>query len=290
MRRRPGRADRPGAGSGAGRQNRPVPDACALEPFYLPLDGPGGSRFHATFSTTGPWFADAQHVGPPTALLVRALERCDARPGTQLSRVTVEVLGPVPAGEVTVHAEVERPGRAIELLSAEMAAGGRAVLRARAWRLAAGDTSAVAVGEADPLPAVAQATLRTEHPPGWLPGFLDAVEWRWLHGWLGEIGPGAVWTRLRVPLVAGEDPTPLQRLAVVADSGNGAAAPLDLREWLFVNTELTLHLHRAPVGEWMAVDARTVVGPTGLGTVSGLLFDERGHAGRSAQGLIVRPR
>jgi hypothetical protein len=82
----------------------------------------------------------------------------------------------------------------------------------------------------------------------------------------------------------------LQRLAIVADCGNGAAAPLDIRHWLFANTELTIHLHRPPVGEWIAVDASTVIGPTGLGTVSGLLHDKREHTGRSAKGLIVRPR
>jgi Thioesterase-like superfamily len=262
----------------------------ALEPYYRPLDRVDGERFFATVSTTGPWFADAQHVGPPTALLVRALERCDPREGTQLSRVTVEVLGPVPAGEITVRASVERPGRAVALLAAEMTAGGRAVMRARAWRLAAGDTAAVASGEEKPLSGPEHGTPRRERPPGWLPGFIDTLEWRWLHGWLGEPGPGTAWARQLVPLVEGEAPSPLQRLAVVADSGNGAAAPFDLREWLFVNTELTLHLHRAPAGEWMAVDAHTAVGPTGLGTVSGLLYDETGHCGRSAQALIVRPR
>ncbi len=265
-----------------------VPDVS--EPYYLPLEGSDGARFHATSSTTGPWFADAQHVGPPTALLVRALERCDARPGTQLSRITVEVLGPVPVGEITVQAQVERPGRAVELLSAEMAAGGRAVLRARAWRLAVGETADVALGEADPLPPPEQGELREELPPGWLPGYLQSLEWRWVRGWLGKPGPGTVWARQRVPLVRGEEPSPLQRLAVLADSANGAAAPLDLREWLFVNTELTLHVHRAPAGEWMGVDAHTVLGPTGLGTVSGLLFDEHGHTGRCAQALLVRRR
>ena len=69
-----------------------------------------------------------------------------------------------------------------------------------------------------------------------------------------------------------------------------AAAPLDVRRWLFVNTELTIHLHRPPEGEWMGVDARTIVGPSGVGTVSGLLFDEHGHIGRSAQCLTVRRR
>ena len=90
-------------------------DAPTSEPYYLPLDGLDGERFQATFSTTGPWFADAQHAGPPSALIVRALERCDARPGTELARLTVELLGPVPAAEVQVRAHVERPGRADEM-------------------------------------------------------------------------------------------------------------------------------------------------------------------------------
>ena len=85
------------------------------EPFYLPLDGPDGERFHATVATTGPWFADAQHAGPPTALLERALERCAPQSDTQIGRIAVDVLGPIPAGEVTVHAGVERPGRSVAL-------------------------------------------------------------------------------------------------------------------------------------------------------------------------------
>ncbi|GAA1172497.1 thioesterase family protein [Pseudonocardia alaniniphila] len=265
-------------------------DVPELEPFYRPLDGAAGERFHATTSTTGPWFADAQHVGPPSALLVRALERCPSEASTQLSRITVEVLGPVPAGEVRVCAGIERPGRTVELLSAEMHAGGRTVLKARAWRLALGDTSDVAVGEAQPLPPPERGTPRQELPTGWLPGFMNCVEWRWLRGWFGEPGPGTTWGRLRVPLVEGEKPSPLQRLAVLADTANGAASPLDLTNWLFVNTELTMHLHRPPAGEWMAVAAETVLGPTGTGTVSGLLFDERGHTGRSAQSVVLRPR
>jgi hypothetical protein len=119
---------------------------------------------------------------------------------------------------------------------------------------------------------------------------VDALEWRWLRGGLTEPGPSAAWLRQLVPLVAGEEPTPVQRLMVAADCANGVGAPLDVSEWLFVNTELTVHLHRAPVGEWIGVDAATVVGPSGLGTVSALLHDERGHTGRSGQALIVRPR
>lgn len=266
-----------------------------LEPFYRPLDGStttkgNGERFHATFSTTGPWFADAQHGGPPAGLLIRAFERCEPRPGMQLSRVTVEVLGKIPAGDIEVHAAVERPGRSIEMLGAELVAGGRAVLRARAWRLAEGDTAEVESGAAAPLPPPDGAHLRPDRAEGWLPGYIDAVEWRWVSGGWDVAGPGELWGRPRVPLVEGEEASPLQRMAVVGDSANGIGSPLDLRSWLYVNTELTLHLHRAPVGEWTGVRASSVIGPSGLGTATGLLFDERGQVGRTTQGLTVRPR
>lgn len=269
-----------------------------LQPFYLPLDGTPGpdeqARFEATYSTTGPWFADAQHMGPPSALLVRAMERMppsrQGAPPSMIARVTVEVLGPVPAGPVEVRAEVERPGRTIEMLAATMSAGGRDVLRARAWRMARGDTAAHATGLAEPLPGPENATVRTDLPEGWLPGFMNAVEWGWLQGWLTEPGPGRAWIRQRVPLVDGEDPSPLQRVVLAADSANGIAAALDVRDWLFVNTELTVHLHREPVGERFGVDAATVVGPLGVGTVSATLFDVDGHVGRISQALTIRSR
>nr|WP_231974083.1 thioesterase family protein [Pseudonocardia sp. HH130630-07] len=272
-------------------------------PFYLPGDerpGPDGGTvadFEATPSTTGPWYAEAQHMGPPSALLVRAMERlAPSRPEAapehwRLARATVEVLGMVPAGPVTVTARVERPGRTIELLSATMQAGGRDVLRARAWRLTAGDTAEVAHGSAEPLPGPETGTIITERPPGWLPGFLDATEWSWLDGrGLGSQGPARAWVRLRVPLVEGEETTPLQRLMVAADCANGVAGALDARHWLFVNTELTVHLHRVPAGEWIGVDAASVIGPEGLGTCTSALFDEHGQAGRGAQALTIRPR
>jgi hypothetical protein len=261
-----------------------------LEPFYRPLDGPDGERFHATFSTTGPWFADAQHGGPPAGLLVRAFERCEPRPGMQLSRVTVEVLGRIPAGDIEVRAAVERAGRSIEMLGAELVAGGRTVLRARAWRLAEGDTAEVESGAAAPLSPPEGAHLTPDRAEGWLPGYIDAVEWRWVSGGWDVPGPGELWGRPRVPLVEGEDATPLQRMAVVGDSANGIGSPLDIRRWLYVNTELSVHVHRAPVGEWTGVRASSVIGPSGLGTATGLLFDEHGQVGRTTQGLTVRPR
>lgn len=257
-----------------------------MKAFYEQLDD---RRFRSTEHTVGPWSAQMQHMGPPSALLTRQLEMCAPRDDVALSRITVEVLGPVPPVDVEVSAEVVRPGRTIELLGAEMVAGGRPVARARGWRLAVADTADLAVGAGDPLPGPDQGSER-DTPEGWVPGYLDALEWRWLRGHLSEPGPGTAWARLRVEVVAGEDPSPLQRLMAAADSANGVAARLDAREWLFLNTDLTVHLHRAPRGEWTGLDAETVLGPAGAGVCSAVLHDETGPVGRCAQILTVRHR
>lgn len=264
------------------------------EPFFRLLasrsDDPSGSqRVLATSATAGPWFPDAQHMGPPSALLVRALERCEPREQMRLARLTVDVLGPVPLGELTISARVERPGKTVELVVAELAADGRVVARASGWRHAVTDTAAAATTPGPSLPPPQQGHPRTR-PPGWLPGYLDAVEWRWLSGHLDDAGPAQVWGRLLVAVVDDEEPTDWQRLASFADSTNGAGARLDLNHWLFVNTDLTLHLHRAPGGEWIGLDADSDIGPDGAGTAFARLHDQHGPIGRAALALTVRPR
>ena len=113
--------------------------------FYEAL---GGGGFLATGATAGPWSDRAQHLGPVSALLVRALEACEPVPGTAIRRVSVDVLGPVPLGELEVRAEVLRPGRSVQLIAAELAAGGRVRATARAWRMVRGDSAPTGVAAA----------------------------------------------------------------------------------------------------------------------------------------------
>jgi hypothetical protein len=254
--------------------------------FYLPL---GNGRFSPTGHTVGPWAPDAQHFGPPSALLVRALEEVEGGHALQLARVTVEILGPAPLTELSVRAELVRPGRSVELLSAELAAGDRVVARASAWRMATADTTAVAAGTAKTLPSP-EGVPEAAWPDGWRGGYLDAMEWRAVAGDPSRPGPATVWARQRVTLVDGEKPSPLQRLFTVADSGNGVSNFLDPREWWFINTDLTVHLHREPVGEWIGLDAMTTVGPHGVGTATSELHDLTGRLATGAQALLVRPR
>ena len=118
----------------------------------------------------------------------------------------------------------------------------------------------------------------------------DAVEWRWVRGGWTDRGPATVWTRTRIAVVAGEEPTPRQRVMVVADSGNGASNVLDWARYLFINTELTVHFLREPVGEWVLLDARTELAEGGAGLATSVLSDRSGPVARGAQALLVARR
>lgn len=99
-----------------------------------------------------------------------------------------------------------------------------------------------------------------------------------------------MWTRLRVPVVAGEASTGLQRVLAAADSGNGVSAVLPLRDWLFINPELTVHVRRAPRGEWICLDAETSIAAGGAGLARSVLSDDDGVVAAGAQSLLVAPR
>jgi Acyl-CoA thioesterase C-terminal domain/Acyl-CoA thioesterase N-terminal domain len=255
-----------------------------MEAFYEP----SGERFAPTESTRGPWDPNAQHAGPPAALLGRALELCDSPDGpAQIGRVTFEILGPVPLEPLAVAAEVVRPGRSVELLAASLAGPEGEVMRAQAWRLRTHDT-ALEPAEDEPPPGPGTAEPRPFFPTGQEVGYHTAMDYRFVRGSFREAGPATVWMRMLGPLVEGEEPTPLERLMVAADAGNGVSAAFDWRRFLFINTELSVHLTRPPDGDWVCLDAITHV--DGIGLADTALFDWRGRIGRVDQSLLVRER
>jgi len=252
-----------------------------------------GEKFRATDLTISTWTSSIQHGGPPSALLVRALERCAQRDDTRLSRVVVDLLGPIPvADELWMRAKVERPGKQIELVSAEMLALGpdaqpRPVARASGWRLRQMDTKNVVHAAAPPLRPVEEARSRNFEEK-WDRNYLHSLDWRWLTKPLND-GPGESWIKPTVDLVKGEAMTPLERLFAVADNANGIGTKLDITKWTFLNTDLAVHVFRIPEGEWSGIRAETNYGPDGIGTTIGTLFDETGAVGAIQQSVLVRP-
>ncbi|MEV7614507.1 thioesterase family protein [Streptomyces sp. NPDC089799] len=263
----------------------------AAEAFYERIDDAG--RFAATEYTRGPWDPGAQHAGPPAALLGRAVEeRPGGRTDMRLARITYEILRPVPIAGLTVTTTVLRSGRSTELVEAALTpdGAGAPVMLARALRVRVAEGTVPAVLPGPELESPGEVAETPFFPVPWDIGYHTAMETRFTEGAFLEPGPGSCWMRMKVPLVAGEEPRPADRVLVAADSGNGVSAVLDIRKYLFVNSDLTVHLHRHPVGEWVCVQARTSVDPAGIGLADSRLHDEKGPIGRGAQSLYVAPR
>lgn len=253
-----------------------------------------GGAFRSTELTRGPWHPDHQHAGPPIALAARAIERAaSALEMTHLARLTANLLRPIPIAELEVEVETQYTGRNAAHLAARLRSGGKelALFTALAQRETEMPLPAQIPGH--PLPHAPRTT--EESPAARFPfdkeaaGYADLIESRVAEGVFFR-GPSAVWFRMRHPLVAGEEPSPIQRVAVAADSGNGISAALDFRRYIFVNSDLTINLLRPAQGEWICIDARTLVGPAGGGVAEARIFDSLGLIGRSTQSLSIRPR
>jgi Thioesterase-like superfamily len=256
-------------------------------------DDERGEKFAATDLVRSTWSAKIQHAAPVSALLVRGLERCAHRADTRLSRVVIDLMGGVPAeGDFWLAARVERAGRQIELVGAEMHAvgpdGPRLVAKASGWRMQTLDTRSLLHAPAAPLRPLSEARSR-DMAKDWDRNYVHSVDWRWLTA-PREEGPGESWLTPTVSLVSGESISPLQRLFAVADCANGLGSKLDMRKWTFLNTDLAVHLHRVPEGEWTGIRAETNYGPDGIGATLGTLFDESGPVGAIQQSVLVRPR
>jgi hypothetical protein len=265
--------------------------------LFIPVaDG----RVTPTEHARGPWDPRALHGGAPAALIARAFERVEPGAELQIARLGFEFLKPIPFAELELTTEIVRNGKRVQELTAELTASGETIGRASALRI-----RAVPAGLPDPDRRRAQPGPETvRRMPGAEQGKVvkfalndtetsslatTGMEMSWLTDpW--SLGPGKVWMRLVQPIVPGEEATPLARLAATADFGNGISAELPFEEYLFINADLTIHLWRAPHGEWIGLDAKTVLMDGGIGTAESVLHDESGPVGRAVQTLVVQPR
>jgi hypothetical protein len=255
--------------------------------YFVRLDA---ERFRPTEWTGGAWSTTEQHISPMNGLITHAVERfCAERgpDGMAISRIGVDILGVLGIEPFEVAVSVVRPGRTIELLEAVVTSAGRVAVRARIWRSVTLDTAAVAGGEVEPLPGLAESEA-LDLGEVWPGGYIGSVELRSV----GAVKPGraAAWIRSRVDLVEDEPASDLARLIGLVDTANGLCVRQRIDEWLFPNVDLTIHLLRQPRGEWLGLDTTVVFGPAGHGVTSSVLHDAAGHVGYANQTLTIRPR
>lgn len=255
-----------------------------MDAFYIAEN----DHFISTANTTGPWHPQFQHAGPPSALLGRALET--EAGDLQIVRFSVDLLKPVPVAPLKIELQDITPGKRRRVIEARLIAVESDQLIARASALALRQAHIPLDGlptHDGPAPTpVAESEafdfsfFKTEV------GYHTSMELRKASGGPGT-GKTQMWARQRVALVAGEQPTPLQRLLVIADSGNGVSMVADIRRYSFANPDLTVNMRRPPQGEWLCLDAHTHFQDNGLGMAESRLWDEQGVVANGTQNLLL---
>lgn len=272
-----------------------APTAALFEQFDV-------DRWTPTEYARGPWDPRACHGGPVGALLTRAVESADpdSLVDWQIARLTIELTRPVPVGRpLTLTTDIERPGRKVSLVAARLDDEGTEVARVRALRirrtdLGLPDDTVQPMAEPPGSPHDAPAQRSTWADDDQVAFHKDSCEHRFTEGSWDRPGAVGVWIRLLVDVVAGETPTGAQRAAAAADFGNGVSAGLPVDRCTFINPDLTVHLLRPPVGEWIGMRSAsyygTAITSTGAGFAESALYDLDGRLGRSVQSLILDAR
>jgi len=221
-----------------------------------------------------------------------------ALPQQRLTRITVELTRPIPFEGFRVSAKVLREGRTVSTAEAFIhSLDGNPVLNARGLFM-----NRAKENLKFPSDALARQRLSNYGQPNdakpndfpirqvlhELPAFNGSgVQTRYVDGNTPEPGPTCAWLKT-VPLFDDETPTPFQRICPIADCGNAFGRLAEPSELTFMNTDLTVLLHRDPDGEWMGTDSACFWEPNGIGMSDSQLFDEHGIVGRAIQTLLLR--
>jgi acyl-coenzyme A thioesterase PaaI-like protein len=247
-----------------------------------------GDEVMATDQARGPWFADQQHGAAVLAILTRFLERVPSAQPMRFTRITADLSRPVAVGPCRVTASARRDGRRVQSLEATVEVGGEVVSRAVATRIRVEPGIVPADRpfrhpEDEPPPFATVATPYDVHGPS----FHDCIEVRQLDH--ADDVRFRTWFRMVHPLVAGEELTPVVRMACFADMVMSSSMRLG-PGWISINPEVTLQVERDHVGEWVGLSTTVRLTDDGVGVSEGVMFDRIGRVGRSSKSVLNYPR
>jgi len=258
---------------------------------------PDGDRFLPQPIARGPWDPNSLNGRVVAGLLGVELEH---RHGGQddggdwlPARLTVDLYRLPNFDPVTVETRVVREGRRIRVVDATFLSGGRDMARATCQFLKAGENAPGNVWKPETWDAPDPETLadRERANPDSRP-----MPWtvRPFTGGFGEANQRRAWLRELRPMVAGRDITPYARAAASCDFASPYSHSGD--EGLgYINTDVTLTLHRLPAGEWLGYEASYHDADAGIAAGQCRLYDEQGPIGLAtclalAQKMVLRPK
>ncbi|MGE0384467.1 MAG: acyl-CoA thioesterase domain-containing protein [Gammaproteobacteria bacterium] len=250
--------------------------------------------FMPTDRARGPWNREFLHGGPTGALLTHLVESA-REPGLFTTRIAIDLLRPVPVAPLSFDTQVVRDGRRVRYVEVSLYDGQARVARADAVMQSFDAAAAPPVAAAD-LPASNPAAGWEQVPIGpWLGRpddrilYHTGIQCRLLRTpYVGQ--PAAAWLRVPYALLPGRPLTPIEHAGTLADCANGIglmsrAGPLRG----FINGELTIHLVRAPVSDWICMECAGFGEYAGLCTSNVNLYDGAGLFGHVGLAGMANP-
>jgi acyl-CoA thioesterase len=249
-----------------------------------------GATFVPNPVCRGPWDPKSLHGRVVAGLLAAEIERQFGDPGFQPARLTIDLWRLPDFTPIEVTTTLVREGGRIKVADAECFAGGKSIGRASASLLRRGaapetDVWSPPPWNVPPPQRVPPETLPADLPNDWKPMW----EMRPIGRHWGVAAQKRAWIREVRGLFEGETLTPFQRVALAADfasplanSGAGGLA--------YINTDITLYLHRLPAGEWLGFESVAHHAAEGVAVGECMLYDEDGPIGRSITAALAQRR
>lgn len=237
------------------------------------------------------WSANQMHGVAVSGALARTLEGSVAEEGLdQLrpARLTVDLFRPATMDPCRLSAEVVREGRRICLVDAVLTQDGEKVARASAVFLRPSESAAGEVWAPTERPAPPPVELVPPSEEPRVPFFHSSAGWSQKFSRHQNPARKTSWNTA-LPIVAGEQITPFQAAAAVAD-GASLVTNWGSRGVEYINTDITLTLARQPVGLEIGLAAVDRVEDEGIAVGTAAVFDRAGQLGSAVVTSLANAR
>jgi hypothetical protein len=242
------------------------------EPFFTR----DGDRFIPQPPCRGPWDPKSLNGRVVFALCGFQIEQEYGALDFMPSRLTVDLYRLPGFAPIEVKTTMVRDGNRIKVIDAEFTSEGVSYARATSQWLKRTENPEGKVWSPANWDVPDPETLET--PPNRMGGIQTT---RPITGQIGQFGQKRTWVKDIRELVGGTPLSPFMRAACAADLANPFSNSGDagLR---FINSDVTLYLHRLPVDEWVGLEVVNHQATDGVSIGSCVMYDRQGAIGTSS--------
>src|SRR6266436_3746498 len=259
--------------------------SCSLAMTNQPFLTQDNGAFIPTSVANGPWDAKSLHGRVIIGLLAFVIEQRHGGEDFVPARLTVDMFRLPGFAPIEVKTRLIRDGLRIRVVEAEFFSGGASMARASC-----------------------QLLRKTENAPGnvWSPPNWDVpqpadiakptdprlgMNGKWttrpITGHMGSLGPRRLWMSEVRELVEGVPMSPFVHVATGADFASPFANAGD-HGLGYINSDVTLYLHRLPVTRWIGFEVVNHHATDGIAIGECWLYDEKGPIGTSTVAALAQ--